>query len=359
MDNHILLCLFLFGLFSHATTSVPITEAYPGVFSPNPHIRVTKVDIHGVSGYEIDPFPAAEAKRNHYDSRNGAKIKYLIMHYTAETFPNTVNIFTAESTDNPVSSHYVIAEKAKDLVGGEVLRVVPDNMRSWHAGISSWGADSNLNYVSLGIEHVNLGFNKSGAYYVYDPNQIKASGIISKRIMKQYGILHHHVLGHEDIAPPRKLDPGPLFPWAKLYHEHGVGAWLDADEMTKDAIILKYNPKRAYPTANHREVFIEMLISYGFSIEGSDDNKPNIILAFKKHFSCNQKPETCDHVVRDYDVFWAWALEAKYITAHSVPPTAGTECIDTSKDCGQTMKDCKNALYKPLLCKYCRVSLKK
>jgi N-acetylmuramoyl-L-alanine amidase len=343
---------FLFLSLLETLNAESITKAYPGAFSHDPKIEVTAVKIHGVDGFKIDPFPASEHNRNHYDSRNGATIKYLIMHYTAEIFTKTVEIFTNGSTSNPVSSHYVISEKAKNhLSGGQVLQVVPDNLRSWHAGTSTWGQDSNLNAISIGIEHVNMGFTGSGpdtglTYYPYDAAQIHSSGTISKHIVSKYNILPQNVLGHEDIAPPRKADPGPLFPWKKLYHAYGVGAWLDDDEMTKEAIIQKYAPSRPYPGTPNQEKFLEMVFTYGYSNEGSTSNNHFVISAFKKHFSCNQKPHLCDTVIRQEDMFWAWALEAKYVS--------NSACFDLESNCQRNATECKQPVYKPVMCKYCK-----
>uniref|UniRef100_A0AC34FM26 ShKT domain-containing protein n=1 Tax=Panagrolaimus sp. ES5 TaxID=591445 RepID=A0AC34FM26_9BILA len=349
---NIFYCSLILLIFAEELNAESITQAYPGAFSSDPKIKVTAEKIHGVEGFKIDPFPASEQHRNHYDSRNGGKIKYLVMHYTAEIFTETVEIFTNGSTNNPVSSHYVISEKAKNnLTGGQVLQVVPDNLRSWHAGISNWGQDSNLNYISIGIEHVNLGFSGSGGetnrtYYSYDSAQIHNSGIISKSIVKKYGILPQNVLGHEDIAPPRKSDPGPLFPWKKLYHQHGVGAWLDDDEMTKEVITQKYAPSRPFPESPNRETLLEILFSYGYSNEGTTANNNFVILAFKKHFSANQQPHLCDNIIRKEDMFWAWALEAKYIS--------NSACFDLEISCSRNLTECKQSQYKPVMCKYCK-----
>uniref|UniRef100_A0AC34GUV7 CUB domain-containing protein n=1 Tax=Panagrolaimus sp. ES5 TaxID=591445 RepID=A0AC34GUV7_9BILA len=311
--------LFLFFVTFLTTTvitaddnsSISITQAYPGVFSDDPDVQVTNVTIHGINGYLINTF--SNPDRNHYDSRKGGKIKYLIMHFTEDNFTTTVNIFTSNSTVNRVSAHYVITEKAvNNLTGGQILQVVPDDLRAWHAGVSTWGSDSNLNYVSLGIEHVNLGYDSENAtelnrtYYPYDPDQIRASALMSQDIIRKYNILPQHILGHEDIAPPRKPDPGPLFPWGTYFHNFGIGAWLDFDEMDNNAIIQKYNPPRPFPTKPDRNLR-----------EGTTENDKFVILAFKKHFSANQHPELCDDIIRDQDMFWAWALEAKYVTANN------------------------------------------
>uniref|UniRef100_A0AC34F3F5 N-acetylmuramoyl-L-alanine amidase domain-containing protein n=1 Tax=Panagrolaimus sp. ES5 TaxID=591445 RepID=A0AC34F3F5_9BILA len=369
VHQNILCFLFLLpaAFFFSTTNGIPITDAYPGVFSPDPEIEVTSVNIHGVSGFAINPFPANESNRNHYDSRKGKTIKYLIMHFTEENFTRTVNIFTNNSRDNPTSAHYVITQKeVNNLAGGQVLRVVPEELRAWHAGTSSWGNDTSLNYVSIGIEHVNLGFNgnvsmpeMNRTYFPYDDDEIAASGQISRDIVKQYGILPQHVIGHEDVQPAWKPDPGPLFPWGKFYHQYGVGAWLDDDEMNVDAINRKYSPPRAFPQNLNKTVLLDMLYSYGFRSAGDEDR---VILAFKKHFSANQYPALCDGIIRVEDMFWAWALEAKYVTGSSttatgLPPT-GSSCVDAVPDCLQySLSECQNSLYKPIMCKYCKVRL--
>uniref|UniRef100_A0A914Q9A7 N-acetylmuramoyl-L-alanine amidase n=1 Tax=Panagrolaimus davidi TaxID=227884 RepID=A0A914Q9A7_9BILA len=108
---HNISCILLFSLFPATLNAESITKAYPGAFSHDPKIQVTAEKVHGVEAFKIDPFPASEQSRNHYDSRNNGKNKYLIMHYTAEIFTKTVEIFTNGTTNNPVSSHYVISEK--------------------------------------------------------------------------------------------------------------------------------------------------------------------------------------------------------------------------------------------------------
>uniref|UniRef100_A0A914YJJ4 N-acetylmuramoyl-L-alanine amidase n=1 Tax=Panagrolaimus superbus TaxID=310955 RepID=A0A914YJJ4_9BILA len=372
IHKNILYCLFLLltAFFLAPSNAIPITDAYPGVFSPDPEIDVSSVNIHGVLGYAINPFPANESNRNHYDSRKGSKIKYLIMHFTEENFTRTINIFTNNSRDNPTSAHYVITQKeVNNLAGGQVLRVVPEELRAWHAGTSAFGSDKSLNYVSIGIEHVNLGFNgnismpeMNRTYFPYDDNEIAASGKISRDIVKQYGILPQHVLGHEDVQPAWKPDPGPLFPWGKLYHQYGVGAWLDDDEMSVDAINAKYAPPRSFPQNLNQTILLDMLHSYGFRSSGDEER---VIIAFKKHFSANQFPALCDPIIRVEDMFWAWALEAKYVTSSLTTATAslftgsptpsGSSCVDAVPDCLQyNLNECQNSLYKPIMCKYCK-----
>ncbi|WP_341763603.1 N-acetylmuramoyl-L-alanine amidase [Candidatus Tisiphia endosymbiont of Beris chalybata] len=300
--------------------SIPIDQAFPGAFEAGTGINVSPTTIHGIANsYQIDPFPSSEQNRNHYDSRGGAKIKYLIMHYTVDDFALSVNKFTTNVSQGRTSAHFITTEKTEKVAGGKLLQVVPEDMRAWHAGVSGWQQDKNLNAVSLGIEHVNKGFTEgeehentvsNRQYYPFDEDQIRTSGIISKDIINQYNILPRHVLGHEDVTPGRKSDPGPLFPWAKFYRDYGVGAWLDDNEMNKEVIIQKYHPTRPYPTSPDQNILLQMLVAYGYCLTGT--TLSDVIKAFKAHFSANQHPELYDDTIRQEEMFWAWALEAKY-----------------------------------------------
>ncbi len=298
---------------------VSIEEVFPQAFNSNTGIYVSSNSLHSVSGYSILPFPPPQENRNHYDSRNGVAIKYLIMHYTAGTFPSTTITFTEDKPDGRTSAHYVITEKEEHVLGGKLLQVIPDEERAWHAGVSSWKNDKNLNAPSIGIEHVNLGYiDDAGArkWFPFDPDQIQTSGIISQDIVKQYGIAPNNVLAHADIAFDRKEDPGILFPWAELYHEYQVGAWLDDDEMIPETIIKRYNPKIPPPTEINIPLFLQLLKTYGYNIPDNPSNDQDLsnlaIRAFKAHFSANQQPDSYDYDVALEDMYWAWALSSKY-----------------------------------------------
>ncbi len=177
-------------------------------------------------------------KSGHYSARAGKAIDTLVMHYTAESTATTFAIFLDD--EKVVSSHYIISEE------GHIFRNIADEKAAHHAGDSYWNgatgrsADDgpwNLNLNSLGIEHVNMGYKvkdsqpkgtsvpgSSEEWYPFDDEQIKASIALSKYLVAQYNIKPENVVGHSDIAPKRKVDPGPLFPWKRL-HEEGVGAW--------------------------------------------------------------------------------------------------------------------------------------
>ena len=140
---------------------------------------------------------------NNYDVIINRKIKYIIIHYTGMK-NQKLAIQRLQSKVAKVSAHYVISKK------GLIFQMVDDKNIAWHAGKSKWGKDINLNSKSNGIELVNNGFEK------FPKNQIKSLIKLIKTLKIKYKIKKSHILGHSHIAPHRKIDPGPLFPWFYL-----------------------------------------------------------------------------------------------------------------------------------------------
>lgn len=138
------------------------------------------------------------------------QVRYLIIHYTECDLALSLDILTKKESVNPVSAHYVIDEL------GRIWQLVDEAHKAWHAGESQWGQDTGLNAVSIGIELVNDGC--SG----YPLPQMEALATLAQQIVHRHQILPQHVLGHSDIAPQRKVDPGPLFDWSWLA-QRGVG----------------------------------------------------------------------------------------------------------------------------------------
>lgn len=147
-------------------------------------------------------------------------ISMLVLHYTGmETgLAALERLCDAEAK---VSAHYLIEED------GQIFRLVAEDKRAWHAGVSEWQGETNINSASIGIEIVNGGHDwpdKDGELPAYPETQIDAVIALCKDIMERYGELT--VLGHSDIAPMRKIDPGEHFPWQELA-EAGIGHWPD------------------------------------------------------------------------------------------------------------------------------------
>ena len=148
----------------------------------------------------------------------GSRVELLIIHYTALDFPTSLRVLTQQE----VSSHYLV-----DIDPPTIYRLVDESQRANHAGVSAWGRRRMVNTSSIGIEIVNLGYEDTPAgrrYLPYPPQQIDAVVALVKQIVAQHQIAPEHVLGHSDIAPGRKVDPGPLFPWKRLADE-GLIRW--------------------------------------------------------------------------------------------------------------------------------------
>jgi N-acetylmuramoyl-L-alanine amidase len=138
---------------------------------------------------------------------------YVIIHHTAQdSLAQTIKTFTLTRTQ--VSSHYVIGRD------GEVVQMLNDYLRSWHAGRGRWGNDTDLNSASIGIELDNNGFEP------FTEKQIESLLLVLKRLKSKYSVPVANFIGHSDIAPGRKVDPSPYFPWKELANE-GYGFWYD------------------------------------------------------------------------------------------------------------------------------------
>jgi N-acetylmuramoyl-L-alanine amidase len=163
------------------------------------------------SGPPIDRTYSAQGQ----DSR----VQFLILHYTYGDFNSSLKTLT----QGPVSSHYLVNDNPPT-----VYQLVDESKRAFHAGVSHWGGRTSLNASSIGIEIVNCGerYKPDGqmVWCDYPEAQIDAVLALSKRIIKDHKIAPEHVLGHSDIAPGRKIDPGPKFPW-KRFADAGLILW--------------------------------------------------------------------------------------------------------------------------------------
>ena len=153
---------------------------------------------------------------NFDEKKRGLKeIKFIIFHYTGMKKENQA-ISKLTNDRSKVSSHYLIKEN------GEILTLVPDLYVSWHAGISSWKNYKLINKYSIGIEISNPGHEYS--YEKFSKKQIKSILKLSSYLIKKYKIKSNFILGHSDIAPDRKRDPGEKFPW-KYLSKNKIGYW--------------------------------------------------------------------------------------------------------------------------------------
>ncbi|WP_404980431.1 N-acetylmuramoyl-L-alanine amidase [Caballeronia sp. LZ019] len=216
-----------------------------------------------------------------YHAKNAdSRVRFLVMHYTEIDEARSLAVLTGDE----VSVHYVVPDAPRIRDGEPVVyQLVPEDQRAWHAGQSYWQGATELNASSIGIENVNLGpvDTPSGrGWQPYPPAQIDALVKLSRDIVERYRIPPTRVVGHSDIAPQRKIDPGPLFPWRTLY-DAGIGAW--PDESTVAAHLAGRDPKAPADV----RALQEKLRRYGYDIAADgefDERTRRVFSAFQMHF---------------------------------------------------------------------------
>lgn len=174
--------------------------------------------------------------------------------------------------NSKVSCHYLIKKN------GDVINIVPEKYISWHAGKSKWKNYKMLNSSSIGIEIQNPGHENN--YKSFNKNQIKSLKKISLRLIKKYKIKKGNVLGHSDIAPERKKDPGEKFPWKKL-SKHKIGIWHSLNKKH----LYKFRHRNIIKKQKNN--FFKLAKKIGYNI---NKNHTFIILAFQRRF----RPEKID-----------------------------------------------------------------
>jgi N-acetylmuramoyl-L-alanine amidase len=162
---------------------------------------------------------------NSYTSENqDSRALFLVLHYTVGNFESSLQMLTKPSSRS-VSSHYLVRDEPVIT-----YRLVDENRRAWHAGPSFWKGHNNLNASSIGIEIVNPGWTQDASgvvtYAPFSDRQIDEVVALCKEIVARHNIRPDRIIGHADIAPGRKQDPGPLFPWKRLA-DAGLIAWPD------------------------------------------------------------------------------------------------------------------------------------
>jgi N-acetylmuramoyl-L-alanine amidase len=194
----------------------------------------------------------------------------LIMHYTGmQTCEAAVTRLTDPAAR--VSSHYTVDED------GTIYRHVAEEMRAWHAGVSHWRGESDINSRSVGIEIVNPGHEFG--YRAFPEAQIAAVIELSRGIVSRHAIAARNVIGHSDIAPDRKTDPGELFPWRRLAGA-GLGLWV-APRLQHEASL------KLGDTGDRVRRLQTDLARYGYGIDASsafDERTVSVVSAFQRHF---------------------------------------------------------------------------
>lgn len=227
---------------------------------------------------------------------HNSRIQYLVIHFTSENFAESLRLLT-QRTDNPVSVHYLVPEPGDDTYNRSALkihRLVPESRRAWHAGSSSWAGADALNDTSVGIEIVNQSAcvdndpetesptpeDQTCRFLDYPEEQLQLVIELVRDILERNPeISPVDVIGHGDIASGRRVDPGPKFPWQRLY-DSGIGAWYD------DATVATYRAQFEQVLPDLASVQAA-LNKYGYLVEETGQNDPQtrfVMRSFQMHF---------------------------------------------------------------------------
>jgi len=205
-----------------------------------------------------------------FDERQCA-VDMLVLHYTGmPTGEEAMRRLT--DPEAKVSAHYTVDEE------GLIFRHVAEDMRAWHAGVSCWKGEGDVNSRAVGVEIVNPGHEFG--YTRFPAEQIEAVMQLAKAIVTRHSIPAAHVLAHSDVAPDRKEDPGELFPWSRLA-EAGVGLWTVAPESGTN-LIGEHSPVGAVRELQER------LGRFGYCIKADGQYGPTtrkVVTAFQRHFN--------------------------------------------------------------------------
>ncbi len=204
--------------------------------------------------------------------RKKVNIKFLVFHYTGMKTEKSA-LKRLSSNYSKVSCHYFIKKN------GDIINLVPDLYVSWHAGISRWKKLKKLNKFSIGIEIHNPGHQYG--YKRFNKKQINSLKNLSLKLAKKYNLKGKHYLGHSDIAPDRKKDPGEKFPWEFL-SKYNIGVWHSLDKR----LLKKYRLKNINNL--DKIIFLGYLIKIGYFFK---KKKINSILFAIKAFQRRFRPQ--------------------------------------------------------------------
>lgn len=208
---------------------------------------------------------------NHGRRADGAPVDMVVLHYTGmPTAEEALQRLCDPRTE--VSAHYLVNED------GTILQCVPESRRAWHAGVSFWKGETDINSRSIGVEIVNPGHEFG--YRAFPDAQVEAVIALVGDICRRHDIHPWMVLAHSDIAPDRKEDPGELFPWDRLA-EAGIGLYATPFPIRTGLVMQEGDSGQPV------EALQSMLALYGYrlDINGSFDEKTRqVVAAFQRHF---------------------------------------------------------------------------
>lgn len=220
----------------------------------------------------LTPQPDYELNTDFEAQGQSSRVRHIVIHYTSSPFPVALKTLTEQD----VSSHYLISDTARPVV----YQLVDENRRAWHAGVSSWYDYPDLNTSSIGIELVNEGRRPDLSWAPYAPQQVDTLIALLRDLVAKHNIAAEHIVGHSDVAPQRKIDPGPLFPWKQLA-QAGLGRWFDTATAQH---FTDYYAAEGLPSALESQ---QLLKQIGYRIDPTglwDAASTNVLRAFQMHY---------------------------------------------------------------------------
>jgi N-acetylmuramoyl-L-alanine amidase len=224
---------------------------------------------------EVRPSP------NHGERKGSGAPDMIVLHYTGMA-DSQAAVRQLCNPSSEVSSHYVV------LQDGYIIQMVAEARRAWHAGQSFWAGESDINSCSIGIEIANPGHDHG--YPAFPKRQIAAVTALCRSIFTRHKVPPDRVLGHSDVAPARKQDPGEKFPW-RLLADSGIGLWVKPAPISQAGPI--YVLGETDPTI---EALQRLLAKYGYDVNPTgylDGTTRDAVAAFQRHF----RPARVDGVV--------------------------------------------------------------
>jgi N-acetylmuramoyl-L-alanine amidase len=224
--------------------------------------------------FRPDSFMVADVVPSpNHDARQGGPPDMVLLHYTGMRSGDAA-LARLCASESKVSAHYIVFED------GRIVQCVPEDLRAWHAGVSFWAGETDINSRSIGIEIVNPGHEFG--YTEFPSRQIAAVISLCRSIAARRGpVAADRVLAHSDVAPARKEDPGEKFPWNLLF-ESGIGHWVRPAPLDVSGHVLKAGDEGDQVTRLQ-----QMLARYGYGIKDTgdyDDATRLVVTAFQRHF---------------------------------------------------------------------------
>ena len=213
----------------------------------------------------IEPSP-------NFDERTGlARPDMIVLHYTGMQFAHEA-VHRLCDPKARVSAHYVVMDN------GSIVQLVPEIKRAWHAGVSSWTGDTDINSRSIGIEIANPGHDFG--YPDYPMRQIAAVITLCRSILTRNIVRPENIVAHSDVAPSRKQDPGEKFPWKRLA-QSSVGLWVEPVAITEGPVL-------QLKDAGDKVTELQKALTdygYGVAVNGTYDTATqDVVIAFQRHF---------------------------------------------------------------------------